>query len=314
MDRDVIEHKEKVFIKSSEITDDCYRLLNYIEDCYAIVGVARSGIFPASFLSTISNSRLISYENKNGTITDLKGGMRTDGVYGNNDSKNIYILDDSCYTGRAMKYAKSRIQRQFKDKNIITMALYSRREPYEVGMVDYVSRVLHDHYFEWNIFASPMCKRVCIDFDGILCRDFRPHEDDDGETYLNTLQNMSLDRVRPQSKWPVDIITARLEKWRKPTEDWLKKNKINYGNLIMAPWNNISERFNNDIASWKAEKFKESNKMLYIESDHRQAIKIHLESGKEVIHYNSGRLFASNYVKINDTVTEEGLNECTSIC
>jgi len=171
------------------------------------------------------------------------------------------------------------------------MALYSRREPYETGMVDYVSRILHDHYFEWNIFASPMCKRVCIDFDGILCRDFRPHEDDDGETYLNTLQNMSLGQVRPQSKWPVDIITGRLEKWREPTEQWLRKHKINYGNLIMAPWNNISERFNANIAEWKADKFSQSNKSLYVESDLKQAMTIHIESGKDVVHYNSGKLF-----------------------
>ena len=287
----VLYHKEKVFIKSNEITDDCYRLLNHIEDCYAVIGVARSGIFPASFLSTISNSRLMSYENTNGTITDLKGGRRSNDVYG--DGNNIYLVDDSSFTGKAMRFAKKRVQKHFPDKNIITMVLYSTEAPFTSGLIDHTARIVDKHYFEWHLFASPLCSKICIDFDGILCRDFMPYEEDDGPIYLQTLQSMSLGRVRPQSKWPVDIITARLEKWRKPTEEWLVKNQINYSNLIMGPWNNISERFNADIAEWKSTMYGNlPNKTLFVESDIRQATKIHSLTNKDVLHYDSGRLLS----------------------
>lgn len=291
----ILFHKEKVFIRSSEIADDCYRLLNYIEDCYCIIGVSRSGVFPASLLALFANSPLYSYEQNNGTITNLGGGGRTRVMFNEQEEreyKNIYIVDDSAYSGRSIRIAKNRIQRQFPNKNIITMVLYAGSSVYESNLIDYASRITDEHWFEWNLFASPVTKGVCIDFDGILCRDFMPWEDDDGEVYLDVLKNMKLGNVRPQNHWPVDIITARLEKWREPTEEWLVKHKINYSNLIMGPWNNISERFNVNIGKWKADMYKNLHKTLFVESDLTQALEIYKYSGKDVLHYESGRVFS----------------------
>jgi len=291
----ILYHKEKVFIKSSEIAEDCYRLLNYIEDCYCIIGVARSGVFPASLIALFANSPLYSYEQNNGTITNLRGGGRTNIMFNEQEkrySKNIYIVDDSAYSGRSMRIAKSRIQRQFPDKNIISMVLYAGSNAYESGLIDYAARITDEHWFEWNMFSSPVSKGVCIDFDGILCRDFMPWEDDDGEVYLQTLKNMKLGSIRPQNRWTVDIVTARLDKWRKPTEEWLKKNNISYNNLFMGPWNNISERFNVNIGKWKADIYKDLSKTLFVESDLTQALEIYKHTGKDVLHYESGRVFS----------------------
>ena len=291
----ILYHKEKVFIKSSEIAEDCYRLLNYIEDCYCIIGVARSGVFPASLIALFANSPLYSYEQNNGTITNLRGGGRTNIMFNEQEkrcSKNIYIVDDSAYSGRSMRIAKSRIQRQFPDKNIISMVLYAGSNAYESGLIDYAARITDEHWFEWNMFSSPVSKGVCIDFDGILCRDFMPWEDDDGEVYLQTLKNMKLGSIRPQNRWTVDIVTARLDKWREPTEEWLKKNNISYNNLFMGPWNNISERFNVNIGKWKADIYKDLSKTLFVESDLTQALEIYKHTGKDVLHYESGRVFS----------------------
>jgi len=291
----ILYHKEKVFIKSSEIAEDCYRLLNYIEDCYCIIGIARSGVFPASLIALFANSPLYSYEQNNGTINNLRGGGRTNIMFNEQEkrySKNIYIVDDSAYSGRSMRIAKSRIQRQFPDKNIISMVLYAGSNAYESGLIDYAARITDEHWFEWNMFSSPVSKGVCIDFDGILCRDFMPWEDDDGEVYLQTLKNMKLGSIRPQNRWTVDIVTARLDKWRKPTEEWLKKNNISYNNLFMGPWNNISERFNVNIGKWKADIYKDLSKTLFVESDLTQALEIYKHTGKDVLHYESGRVFS----------------------
>jgi len=291
----ILYHKEKVFIKSSEIAEDCYRLLNYIEDCYCIIGIARSGVFPASLIALFANSPLYSYEQNNGTITNLRGGGRTNIMFNEQEkrySKNIYIVDDSAYSGRSMRIAKSRIQRQFPDKNIISMVLYAGSNAYESGLIDYAARITDEHWFEWNMFSSPVSKGVCIDFDGILCRDFMPWEDDDGEVYLQTLKNMKLGSIRPQNRWTVDIVTARLDKWREPTEEWLKKNNISYNNLFMGPWNNISERFNANIGKWKADIYKDLSKTLFVESDLTQALEIYKHTGKDVLHYESGRVFS----------------------
>jgi uncharacterized HAD superfamily protein len=119
-----------------------------------------------------------------------------------------------------------------------------------------------------------------------------PWEDDDGEVYLDVLKNMKLGNIRPQNRWSVDIVTARLEKWRKPTEEWLAKHKINYSNLIMGPWSNISERFNINIGKWKADMYKNLDKTLFVESDLTQALEIYKYSGKDVLHYESGRVFS----------------------
>ena len=78
------------------------------------------------------------------------------------------------------------------------------------------------HLLEWNLFNSVLLDSFAIDFDGILCHDCPPADDDDGERYLAWMENARpLHLVR---KSPVKlIITARLEKYRPQTLAWMER-------------------------------------------------------------------------------------------
>lgn len=74
-------------------------------------------------------------------------------------------------------------------------------------------------------------ERSCIDLDGILCKDPTNDENDDGQNYRHFLINVEpLLRPSVEIGW---IVTRRLEKYRKLTEEWLRKHSIKYKNLVM---------------------------------------------------------------------------------
>lgn len=79
------------------------------------------------------------------------------------------------------------------------------------------------------------------------------------------------------------LVTSRLEKYRKETEEWLQKYNIEYENLIMLDLPSKEERQRlNAHASHKLNYYKKTNTDLFIESDYYQAIKISKGTGKVV--------------------------------
>jgi orotate phosphoribosyltransferase len=98
--------------------------------------------------------------------------------------------------------------------------------------VDFYSKLVdHPRCFEWNIMHHAFLERSCIDLDGILCKDPTNDENDDGQNYRHFLINVEpLLRPSVEIGW---IVTCRLEKYRKLTEEWLRKHSIKYKNLVM---------------------------------------------------------------------------------
>jgi uncharacterized HAD superfamily protein len=78
------------------------------------------------------------------------------------------------------------------------------------------------------------------------------------------------------------IVTSRLEKYRSYTEEWLKKNNIEYNEFVMLNATAEEIREKSLHASFKAEVYKNSKDELCIESEIIQAIDINKISGKPV--------------------------------
>lgn len=82
-------------------------------------------------------------------------------------------------------------------------------------------------------FKIPTYKRCGVDLDGVLCLNFldrklyRPHK-------MNEFYSQG-QYTGFASDLPIVIITARKERYRKTTEEWLRKNDICYSGLIMLP-------------------------------------------------------------------------------
>lgn len=225
-----------------------------------IVGIPRSGMIPASIIATHTHSHLFTVHNN--MISEVGHGMRFSDLTG--EVNHVFVVDDSAYSGRAMHNAVATVEATFPQANIKTMVLISSREA--VKEIDVFSRCMDIHYFEWNYPNAPFSKTMGFDLDGTLCRDFRPEEDDDGRRYVSALDNMTPSMIRPK-KYPLRVITARLERYRGRTERWLSKYGYDVESLVMGPWKTKQERESANIAQWKADKFLELKLTEYIESN-----------------------------------------------
>lgn len=106
-------------------------------------------------------------------------------------------------------------------------------------------------------------------------------EDDDGfryEAFLANAQPYHAPTVKIKT-----LVTCRLEKYRGLTEAWLAKHGIEYDELIMMDYpDKAAQKKAGRHSTYKADVYKESGAMLFIESSLYQAKRIASESGKEV--------------------------------
>lgn len=275
LDKDMLLKKNFKYISTEDLVSDTYNIVHKIKNCKYILGVVRSGLLPATIISTAIHKPLYSVNQHNLEIVNLGGGVRFD----NHQSGDIvYLVDDSSWTGNSTIELKKKLSEVIKEE-IKTVSIYSSSLTYE--KIDIYSKLIHPwHLFEWNMYNTAY--NNAYDIDGLLCRDFTPDEDDDGELYVETMKNMELTKIQPKKK-PVVFITARLEKYRNITEDWLNCNGFMIKELIMGPWKNKEEREKNNIGKWKADHFNNIDADIYIESSDDLAREISKFTHKMVI-------------------------------
>ena len=128
--------------------------------------------------------------------------------------------------------------------------------------------------------------KTCFDLDGVLCKDPVGGFIDDKEyiDWIMTAELLAVPRVEIFA-----IITGRLEKYRKPTEIWLKRHGFIYKYLLMKP------DFLEGVE--KTPLFKANNYLFYkesglfIESSKWQAEKIYNYSKKPVFCIENYKLY-----------------------
>lgn len=150
-------------------------------------------------------------------------------------------------------------------------------------MVDYYVEVVPSpRYFQWNIMNHMILKKACFDIDGVLCVDPTVEENDDGPRYRKFLLN-----AKPLFIPGAEIgalVTSRLEKYRAETEQWLARNGVKYGKLVMLDLPDMAARRKaNCHARFKAEEYKKSEYVLFVESNPVQAAEINGITHKPVL-------------------------------
>jgi orotate phosphoribosyltransferase len=249
------------FVRTEELISDTLKMIPKLGRIARVVGIARSGMLPASVIATNVGCELWSIDQRSGTLTPLGGGERTKTFVPVPEGKTI-LIDDSTWTGTAMKQCRPIVEAQFK--HVATAVVYSWNNP-QCHRVDFAQRPLGVHYFEWNIEHVIWSNRVAWDMDGILCRDFTSNEDDDGERYLEAMRSMEPTKWCFASK-PKAIISARLERYRSETAQWLDRHHVPTSSLALGPWVNRQARERSDVASWKADQLKKGRFRVYVES------------------------------------------------
>ena len=257
-------------------------------DLAAVVGVARSGVMAASLVAL----------HRHLPLSDAETFARTGGFYTPGmrlrarppaDGK-VLLLDDSAMSCRSINAARRQIDRGGRcgKYEVICGAVYVT--PAAARRVDVFSRIVAmPRVFEWNWLASQQLASWMCDVDGVLCYD-PPVFDDGGPKYEAALRD-AVPRYLPRRRIG-SLITCRLARWRRVTEDWLARYGIVARELILHPAPTAeARRKQGRYGQWKGEHYRKSPCTLFVESSAMQAAVIARVARKPVLCLENNRIY-----------------------
>lgn len=246
-----------------------------------VVGIPRSGLLAANLLSLAVNIPLSDIDSYVQRRTYASGATKPKVATEEKARRRVLVLDDSINGGTAMAEARNKIAQSGIEADYIFAAVYGSMASHPEA--DLVFELLpQPRMFQWNFMHHKWLAQSCVDIDGVLCLDPTEAENDDGAAYLEFLSNAR--RLYSTKRRIGTLVTSRLEKYRESTETWLAANGIEYEKLVMLDLPSKAERQRLAVhGSFKAEYYRQSDAMLFIESENKQAIKIAQLSGKPVL-------------------------------
>lgn len=270
------------FKNFQEMTNTIRKNLHILDsDFDLIVGVPRSGIIPAYLIALFLNKQVCSLNEFINNLVPLKGERPILEI--ENKKRKILIVDDSIQSGKALNKTKELIEKaNLPDCEFKFCCVYATETSKD--LIDYhFETVEQPRLFQWNYLNSYYSKFTCFDMDGVLCVDPTDEQNDDGEKYIDFIKNAKPLYI-PTYKINA-IVTSRLEKYRKETEEWLKKHNVQYEHLYMLDLPTATERQQLGChAEFKAKIYgKKENCSIFVESNRKQAMKIAEITGKKCI-------------------------------
>lgn len=289
-DRRNFGNVEGFFLTYKNMVDDCIKLLSpklSKMQISGIVGIPRSGMFVSSICATSLNLPL--YSLSQGKIVPCNsisefGGGRMSGYKPN--SGKLLVLDDTVFGGSTLEKIKISL-----GNNYYYGALYVR--PDLIEKVDIFGKKLENpHLLEWHFFNSSHTENTLFDLDGVFSPNVPMSCCIDNDKYEEYLSNVEPFYHRlPKTNKLKAIVTGRLDRFRKITEQWLENYGIQYNELIMFPTEKEKIRNKNhveEVAQYKSNFYKRSNARLFMESEKSEGLVIRKLSKKRVILPNQG--------------------------
>lgn len=255
-------------------------------DVDLIVGIPRSGMIPAYTIALFMNKKCCS-------LDEFLAGCEVSNGYRpltKTEVRKVLVVDDSCYSGRAIDTARERLAALAGKYEFVYAAVYGRTA--SLDKVDCCLEIVDGkRVWQWNYLNHSIAQAACFDMDGVLCVDPTPEENDDGPKYLNFIKNTAPLYI-PTYKIRA-VVTSRLEKYREATEAWLREHGVQYDELVMLNMATAEERRQaNCHAKFKAEAYKKRTETtLFVESEDRQAKEIAFLTGKEVLCVTTDELY-----------------------
>lgn len=192
-----------------------------------VIGIPRSGLIPASMISTFLQLPLATLEGFCAGIVHGRSGRPAE------IGRRVLLVDDSCNKGGAMLRAVRMLMSFDNRLRLTRLAVFA---PYQLERPEqHIDITLAEcrgpRIFAWNMWKHKRMERWAYDMDGVLCRDPDKAENDDGERYRHWMATTEplFVPLRPIGH----IVTSRLEKYRYQTMDWLEKHGIKYRSLTM---------------------------------------------------------------------------------
>lgn len=241
-------------------------------DVDLVVGVPRSGIFPASILALQLNRPFQELEAYLVGAPIRVGRTASSKISTERPVRRILVVDDSVASGESARAVTARLQQEQPGVEAIFLAVYGTTS--HSPDVDIIFEVVESpRIFEWNLMRHARLADACFDIDGVLCHDPEDFQNDDGEKYAKfLLEARPLLRSGTRIK---HLVTSRLEKYRPQTEQWLRENGVEYETLWMLDLPSAEERRRQRAhGSFKAGIYRETGACIFVESEGRQAQEI----------------------------------------
>lgn len=259
-----------------------------------VVGIPRSGLLAATMISLYLNRPLTDLTGLQEERLLAKGKRAVPGqdMITVQTAHRILVVDDCVSQGAEMRRAKSVIDRLGLSDRTTYLSVFSFPENPELADIT-LQVIPRPMCFQWSFMHTPELKRFCLDIDGVLCRDPTPDEDDDGANYEAFLRSVS-PKFLPTAEvgW---LVTSRLEKYRTATEDWLARHGVKYTALIMLDLASAAERRARPsiVVDFKAEAYRRSGALLFVESSPGHAKLIAQASGRPVMCMTTNRVIGN---------------------
>jgi orotate phosphoribosyltransferase len=286
-------HSPLRFRSLTELNSVVLRELSRFSGQYDLIaGVPRSGMLVASLLGLYLNLPVISVGDMvAGFWSSRYTGRRLSGGRARTASpSSVLVADDAVGTGQTIAAVRSALAAApvpdgMQVEYLAAFATKGGRKHVD----QYLELVEPPRVFEWNLLHHSFTRLFCVDMDGVICRDPVADENDDGERYRKFLVDAA-PRALPSQ--PVGaVVTARLEKYRDLTVDWLARHGVRYRRLIMLNLGSADDRRRMAAhAQMKADVFQRLNAPMFIESDPHQAREIHRLTGRPVFCIASSEL------------------------
>lgn len=254
------------YVTCQQLAADTLRLVPKLpHDLSAIVGVARSGMFPASLLAMTLHLPLYALD-QSGCVRPCGHGWRL-GRRGRVEKGPVLIVDDTVGSGTSLAKTRPIAIRHFR--RMICAAIYAN--PLASLLPDlWVESLNLPHVLEWNFPNSIVTAVSAFDLDGIIC-----HDEHSGA-------KPGAPRTLPRRQ-PIHIITGRRESDRMGTLAWLDRWGVQVASLTM-----MADGDRRLIAEYKAEAVRRFaatahtrpfGPPMYVESCPQQAKRIAALSG-----------------------------------
>ncbi len=228
------------FISTKQLAADALRLVPKLpHDLSAVVGVARSGMLPASALATALHVPLYALDQEHGIVQDIGHGWRM--RQHPRRTGPVLVIDDTTGSGRSLRMTQDALRRcgrcPVRTSRTILASVYCNPEsPLKPDL--WVEDLHLPHILEWNMFNSIVTSVAAFDLDGVICQDETTGGEPGTPFYLPRRES-------------VHIITGRPERDREGTLAWLAKWGVRVASLTMASWGEVPGW--EQVAEYKAE-------------------------------------------------------------
>ncbi|MEM1097421.1 MAG: phosphoribosyltransferase [Planctomycetota bacterium] len=260
-------------------------------DVDVVVGIPRSGMIPASMFALYLNRPMTDLEGMlSGRL--IRSGRRP--VPGGDaaalaNATRLLIVDDCVGNGTQLAAVQERLANENLKPQLTYAAVFTTEKG--TGMLDLWGEELGwPQCFQWNVFQHPdYLGRAQVDMDGVLCVNPTEYQDDNGPRYAEFLDQAAPLFV-PTPKIGA-IVTSRSEAVRPQTEAWLAKHGITYDELVMLPEDKATPaRRPAEGLNLKVESYRNSDALLFIESEWTGSVEIANRTGRPVLCTDAQRM------------------------